>query len=106
MFGTPNQYPYDGLHMNGHAGKHVFQKSILNILRNAGLCKVITDVPEGRKTDRGRYTRAGPTNQEQASHGRKTNQYDPLKMFRERLSSTQRERSSSSDKTSEQNQKQ
>ena len=113
VFGNADQHPYDGLHMNGNAGRLVFQESILNILNGAG----IIDVPEGRKTNQGRYKRAGQNTQyqEERPYGRKTSDgktiptgpkhhqdrgaghYDPLKLFRERLSSSRKESSHPSD---------
>ena len=57
VFGHPSQEQYDGLHMNGHGGRHAFQESVLNILRNAGVCKARKEepkIPDGRKSGSGR----------------------------------------------------
>ena len=118
VFGNPDQDHYDGLHMIGHAGRHVFQESILSILNGAG----IFVIPEGRKANQERNIRDRPNTQDLEGRplGRKTSddktiptgtkpnlergagQYDPLQMFRERLSSSRKESCQPTDQISQQ----
>ena len=118
VFGNPDQDHYDGLHMIGHAGRHVFQESILSILNGAG----IFVIPEGRKANQERNIRDRPNTQDLEGRplgwktsddktiptGTKPNlergagQYDPLQMFRERLSSSRKESCQPTDQISQQ----
>ena len=75
-----NNSNYDGLHMHGPAGKKVFHESVIDILCNAGICK------------------SSPIRKERLSSQHlhsQTQSYDPLKIFRERLSSLRGTRRSS-----------
>ena len=71
VFGHPDSNHYDGLHLRGPAGRRTFHRSILNILSSAGICPL----------------KARPPPPPRKNPPPPQGQYDPLKMFRERLSS-------------------
>ena len=71
VFGHPDSNHYDGIHLRGPGGRRTFHRSILNILSSAGICPLKTHPPPPPKKNL-------PPHQ---------GQYNPLKMFRQRLSS-------------------
>ena len=93
VFGHPNNKSYDGLHMRGQAGRQVFEKSVLNILRNAGVYKAglnDTKPPEGWKPKNTsavgwksrEHDRMKTTCDKTSLTGSKPPQYDPMgRMF-------------------------
>ena len=96
VFGHPNQEQYDGLHMHGHSGRHAFQESVLNILRNAGVYKARQEgakIPDGRKSGAdGRKTRnvdgvrpASRASERTFPSGGKTPQYYPMGRMIQRI---------------------
>ena len=81
VFGNPAHPSYDGLHMNGPSGKLLFHESIMNILTNTGVCKpTLTSKPLGLKPypHSTRASQLGKMSKQQ---------YNPLRIFRERISS-------------------
>ena len=66
VYGQPDRGRYDGIHMHGPSGRKIFQECILNTLEKAGLIS-----PKLKSTSL-------ETSSSQP-------QYDPLKMFKDRL---------------------
>ena len=79
VFGHPNHTAYDGIQMGGPGGRKCFQESILNILNNAGIIKLLNDT---RTQIREENIPSGLKPAQPSSKG-----YDPMRMFRERLTS-------------------
>ena len=77
VYGDPHHSQYDGLHMYGQDGRKAFQTSCLDILDKAGLCKT-------RNILKMRHHSSRPI----IPPGQ---QYDPMHILRERLSSQRRE---------------
>ena len=99
VFGHPETWQYDGLHLHGSEGQNTFQASILNIMRKAGLIKVkdVGNVPAGRKVNSTDAVGQSKTSEDSGiSEGRNERkpmnsqvlqqEYDPMEMFRQRHS--------------------
>ena len=74
VYGHPDLDHYDGLHLHGPDGRAAFQKSILNILKTAGLVSTLTETNTSNKT-----IKDIPDGKKNTSDA-----YDPMKMFKNR----------------------
>ena len=85
VYGHPSQSDYDGIHMRGQAGRQVFQESVLNIMKSAGLYKEglsETNLPEGRKPGVGKInSNASETGKAKVKHSH----YDPMQRMISRI---------------------
>ena len=87
IFGNPELNHYDGLHMYGPDGRKVFMASILTILKSAGI-PITNNHHQSFHGWKQKDYRESPSNTPVSPPRQK---YDPLKMFKERLSKTRQD---------------
>ena len=98
IFGRPGDRSYDGIHMLGPDGRDIYEKSILNILLLAGLLRTRPNLRQKEKEKEQEHGRARPAPLLLPPRLARAASplYDPLKMFRERISSLRESNASSS----------
>ena len=111
VYGHPQSEGYDGIHMYGPKGKSIFQASVAAIMKKAGLIseKVNKNPPAGRKVARSCSTAVGGRKVDDKSSGRENGdsvhgpnqEYNPMEMLKERISSRKQSLNQNNDGVSE-----